>query len=162
MPTRGSAESRTCSAVQLRAMHAYRDRNADNLRAKARERMARRRQRAKDTGELGECQARACAASRHFRERNGAQLAEVQRACRAYKFIEKHGLAAYEARNATPPPEAPSPEETETSSSAVSVTGEYDAEMLDFLDNHDPTTHPDYIPKPGEQRFFQRGKWRWY
>ncbi|KAJ7045339.1 hypothetical protein C8F04DRAFT_1248758 [Mycena alexandri] len=30
-----------------------------------------------------------------------------------------------------------------------------------FLDYEDPTTAPDYVPKPGEQPFFQRGKRRW-
>ncbi|KAJ6487275.1 hypothetical protein C8R47DRAFT_1072324 [Mycena vitilis] len=38
---------------------------------------------------------------------------------------------------------------------------DYQSQVNDWLDNCDPTTAPDYVPKPGEQPYFQRGKRRW-
>ncbi|KAK7013940.1 hypothetical protein R3P38DRAFT_3206518 [Favolaschia claudopus] len=38
----------------------------------------------------------------------------------------------------------------------------YEEGMNHFLDHCDLTTASDYVPLPGQTRFFQRGKWRWY
>jgi len=37
----------------------------------------------------------------------------------------------------------------------------YEDQLNYFLDYLDPTTAPGYVPKPGQQPFFQRGKQRW-
>ncbi|KAJ6450458.1 hypothetical protein C8R47DRAFT_1072435 [Mycena vitilis] len=39
---------------------------------------------------------------------------------------------------------------------------DYQSKINEWLDTCDPTTAPDYVPKPGERPYFQRGKKRWY
>ncbi|KAJ7178657.1 hypothetical protein C8R43DRAFT_1118027 [Mycena crocata] len=153
-------------------------RKADELKTKGRARMARLRHRVaeSDSAEREAYRTRAREYSQRFRVRNQALLANAQRVKRAYNFIDKHGFdawaTAYDQRTGATMEgrkegdHTINAEEASTSTtpafSGVSTYGHEDAEINDFLDNHDPTTHPDYIPKPGETRFFQRGKWRWY
>jgi hypothetical protein len=100
--------------------------------------------------------------SRSFRNR--AVLAQNSRSRRADKYIDTHGFDAWAAAyvKRRPPTQDPSPTEGPSCPHTDPAADDPDAELHDFLDNRDPTTHPDYIPKPGEQRYFQRGQWRWY
>ncbi|KAJ7635988.1 hypothetical protein DFH06DRAFT_1139072 [Mycena polygramma] len=171
-----TAGRRRCTPAQLAAMRAYRERNKEQLQARARERMARRRELLmggdRDSQEQFKAQARA--ASQRHRERHADLLANNQRVRRAENFIKKFGMDAWSAayderyikehgqeswiarfteRVAEPITDA-----------EISATSPHDPdyELHDFLDNRDPTTRPDYVPKPGERRYFQRGKYRWY
>ncbi|KAJ7858429.1 hypothetical protein B0H13DRAFT_1901812 [Mycena leptocephala] len=164
-PTRSRS---LCTVPQVKAMRAYRARNPEVLKAKARERMAsRRRQRLiDDPTARADYQARSRASSQRYRNLNRATLACNSRSRRADKYIDTHGFEAWAAAfvKRNPPTEDPptveslSPQHSEP----ASADDDPDAELHDFLDNRDPTTHPDYVPKAGEQRYFQRGQWRWY
>ncbi|KAJ7667885.1 hypothetical protein DFH06DRAFT_1126576 [Mycena polygramma] len=176
LKTNSSKARARCSPAQLAAMRAYRAKNQETLRAKARERMARRRQAALEGDSAQEYRARARAASQRHRERNADVLANNQRVRRAEKFIDTHGMAAWTAaydkryikqhgleawtallnKSAQQEPGSCTDELPSTS------PDDPDHELHDFLDNHDPTTRPDYVPKPGERRYFQRGQYRWY
>ncbi|KAJ7019274.1 hypothetical protein C8F04DRAFT_1276466 [Mycena alexandri] len=149
----------------------YRERNKAELQRKARERMAKRRARLKTSEEE-------------------ETLAQNEQARRAKAHIQKHGLTAwfdsYEKRHPRPPPPAPeqelpewpgsesdsdaeedAPTDIVASPSGVAIpppppdSASYEEQMNYFLDYRDPTTAPDYVPKPGQQPYFQRGKRRW-
>ncbi|KAJ7489795.1 hypothetical protein B0H11DRAFT_2229822 [Mycena galericulata] len=164
MDPQDAAKPAKCTPAQREAMRRYRERNEDDLRAKARERMARYRAREENDG----YKEQARAAHRRYRERNASLIANNQQVRRAQKYINAHGIeawaVAYDKRKAKAagsldncsPPSPPLDAEPDSTSFW------HNPELNNFLDNHDPTTAPDYVPKPGEERYFQRGKWRWY
>ncbi|KAJ7822555.1 hypothetical protein B0H14DRAFT_3470685 [Mycena olivaceomarginata] len=74
----------------------YRQRNLEEEREKARECMARHRQKIQDDEDLArEFRARACEASKTYRHRNAAMLAHRQRIIRMEAFNKKHGHRAW-------------------------------------------------------------------
>ncbi|KAJ6472930.1 hypothetical protein C8R47DRAFT_1067218 [Mycena vitilis] len=176
LKTNSSKARGRCSPAQLAAMRTYRDKNQETLRAKARERMARRREATLEGDSAQEYRARARAASQRHRERNADVLANNQRVRRAEKFINTHGMAAWtaaydkryikqhglEAWTALLSKSAQQEPASCTDELPSTSPDDPDHELHDFLDNHDPTTRPDYVPNPGERRYFQRGKYRWY
>jgi hypothetical protein len=94
-------------------------------------------------------------------------LARNARSTRADKYTEIHSFDAWSAayikrRGPTDSTDDAPPTDTEAPSNPTPADDDPDAELHNFLDNRDPTIHLDYIPKPGEQRYFQRGHWRWY
>ncbi|KAJ7262688.1 hypothetical protein B0H12DRAFT_1069146 [Mycena haematopus] len=99
-------------------------------------------------------------------------------------FIQKHGYDAWLKRRPSheddetlepepePEPEQagePEPEQAgeptpDLSNPDVAIEADPrdpDAELNYWLDHLDPTTAPDYVPKPGERPYFRRGKRRW-
>ncbi|KAJ7019769.1 hypothetical protein C8F04DRAFT_1275912 [Mycena alexandri] len=64
------------------------------------------------------------------------------------------------------PPENDEPEDDEDDGAEIPPpppeSASYDEHMNYFLDYLDPTIAADYVPKPGQKPFFQRGKTRWY
>ncbi|KAJ7161808.1 hypothetical protein C8R43DRAFT_1123527 [Mycena crocata] len=186
-----------CSDAQLDALSRYREKHAEALKAKARERMARRRELVRHDPELlAQYQARARMHSAHHRAEKPYMRQWAQRQYRARQHIKKHGYDAWyasyikrqpaetppESRATSQQPESTSqqrptsrtpseqpdsrsaspPRETEIDTTGLSESEKYQAQINAWLDNDDPTTAPDYVPKPGQERFFQRGKWRWY
>ncbi|KAJ7050214.1 hypothetical protein C8F01DRAFT_1092595 [Mycena amicta] len=79
----------------------YREKHKEEVRAKARERMARRRAETTDDQESKE-QARRQAQerSRLYRERHACEIAERKREARARAFIERYGADTWVAREA--------------------------------------------------------------
>ncbi|KAJ7059925.1 hypothetical protein C8F01DRAFT_1084362 [Mycena amicta] len=87
--------------ARRRASAKFRQRNIDNERAKARERMARRRaHRRADPVLREEDRARAQETNRAYREKNSDRLAEYDRNRRALAYTKKYGLNAYVEREA--------------------------------------------------------------
>ncbi|KAK6992472.1 hypothetical protein R3P38DRAFT_3226093 [Favolaschia claudopus] len=177
--------------AQLQAATRYRERNKEVLREKARERMARRRAKLADGSEgNSHYQQRARAASARYRLKNRGRLASRQADRRALEYIKENGVHSWLDRKQSPPTRRKSLGDdtgdaatSSASSSSTSSSSEdegrgacssthqrkkrvvrmsYEEEVDHFLDHCDPTTAPDYVPLPGQTRFFQRGKWRWY
>ncbi|KAJ7750613.1 hypothetical protein B0H16DRAFT_1724542 [Mycena metata] len=126
-----------------------------------------------------------------FRGRHAPDLALNQVTYRSSKSIAKIGHEAwwkgYLRRHPRPPPvqeedlpEWPSDSDSERDSLPAPSDSEGDAQddtpklpprppesapyeegLNYFLDYEDPSTAPDYVPKPGQQPYFQRGKRRW-
>ncbi|KAJ7765191.1 hypothetical protein B0H16DRAFT_1454371 [Mycena metata] len=172
------------SDPQRAASSRYRERNKVELQRKARERMAKRRAELKKSEETWAAYtAKAREDSARYRSLNAETLALNQAAYRAKRSIAKHGFNAwhenYLKRHLRPPqpadeeelPEWPSDSDSDdalpidTSAPAIPPpppdSAPYDDHCNYFLDYLDPTTAPDYVPKPGQQPFFQRGKKRW-
>ncbi|KAJ7043424.1 hypothetical protein C8F04DRAFT_1250864 [Mycena alexandri] len=170
------------SDAQRAASSRYRERNKSELQRKARERMAKRRAELRKSEEAWAAyteKARQDAA--RYRAINAETLAGNQVAYRAKRSIAKRGFAAwhdnYLKRHPRPPPvqeeelpEWPSSDSEHDSlpqNGAAAIpppppdSAPYDDHLNYFLDYLDPTTAPDYVPKPGQQRYFQRGKERW-
>ncbi|KAJ7811811.1 hypothetical protein B0H14DRAFT_3479429 [Mycena olivaceomarginata] len=83
-------------AARRQASARYREKNLDEERDKARERMARHRERVMDQAELAEdFRARAREASRRYREKNGKALAHRQRVIRMSTYETRHGRHAW-------------------------------------------------------------------
>ncbi|KAJ7911145.1 hypothetical protein B0H13DRAFT_2328586 [Mycena leptocephala] len=83
-------------AARRQASARYREKNLEEERDKARERMARHRARVKGQDELAEeFRARARAASRTFRAKNAKNLAHRQRIIRMEAYGKKHGHRAW-------------------------------------------------------------------
>ncbi|KAJ7754408.1 hypothetical protein B0H14DRAFT_3512553 [Mycena olivaceomarginata] len=81
-------------AARRQASARYREKNLDEERSKARERMARLRDRVMDQADLAEdFRARAREASRRYREKNAKALAHRQ------KIIRMRHVRTYEARH---------------------------------------------------------------
>ncbi|KAJ7049306.1 hypothetical protein C8F01DRAFT_1093493 [Mycena amicta] len=79
----------------------YRERHKEEVRAKARERMARLRAETTGDGESAEESRRqARERSRLYRERHSEAIAERKREARARSFIERYGADAWVAREA--------------------------------------------------------------
>ncbi|KAJ7052985.1 hypothetical protein C8F01DRAFT_1090068 [Mycena amicta] len=79
----------------------YREKNKEEVRAKARERMARRRaETASDRESAEESRRQARERSRLYRERHAAEIAERKREARARAFIQRHGTDAWVSREA--------------------------------------------------------------
>ncbi|KAJ7018736.1 hypothetical protein C8F04DRAFT_1277259 [Mycena alexandri] len=169
------------SDAQRAATSRYRERNKSELQRKARERMAKRRAELKKSEETWAAYtAKAREDAARYRSANAEALALGQAARRAKRSIEKRGFAAWhdsylKRHPARPPvpeedlpewPESTSESETETDAPATippppPESANYEDHLNYFLDYLDPTTAPDYVPKPGQQPFFQRGKQRW-
>ncbi|KAJ7020588.1 hypothetical protein C8F04DRAFT_1196497 [Mycena alexandri] len=173
------------SAAQRAASSRYRERNKAELQRKARERMARRRARLKESDETWSAYtAKARENAARYRAQHAEELAESQRVYRGRRSIAKHGLAAWHRHylKRHPPPPQPAEEEElpewpESSDSepepSLDAGGSptipppppesapYEDHLNYFLDHLDPTTASDYVPKPGQQPFFQRGKTHW-
>ncbi|KAJ7041707.1 hypothetical protein C8F04DRAFT_1176800 [Mycena alexandri] len=167
------------SEAQRAAMSRYRERNKAELQCKARERMAKRRAELKKSEEAWVTYtAKAREDAARYRSANAEALALDQAARRAKRSIEKFGFPAwhdgYLKRHPKPPPvlEEDLPEWPESSSESETdapaaipppppESASYDEHLNYFLDYLDPTAAPDYVPKPGQQPFFQRGKQRW-
>ncbi|KAJ6517938.1 hypothetical protein C8R47DRAFT_1205035 [Mycena vitilis] len=166
-------EGKDCSlALPLRAKL-----NAEELRRKARERMARRRQMMRQSHEAqADYQAKAREHSAHFRAEHGPELRLKARQRRAKASIAKIGYDAwfekYRERNPIHPDTGAEPEaepeaeahhdpEPERIQRVRDRFIDHQEKINHWLDNCDPTTAPDYIPKPGERPYFQRGKRRW-
>ncbi|KAJ7925479.1 hypothetical protein B0H13DRAFT_1863128 [Mycena leptocephala] len=68
------------------------------------------------------------------------------------------------AVTADPPPKDPAADDDEeTLRRRRHVACEdYETKVNFWLDHCDPTTAPDYVPTPGQQPFWQRGRQRWY
>ncbi|KAJ7027742.1 hypothetical protein C8F04DRAFT_1266691 [Mycena alexandri] len=111
------ASSSKCTPAQLQAMRAYRERyqrlcrpaallnfnrNTEQLRAKARERMARCGRfiqlKEGETADTDQYRARARASSQRHRERYRDALANAQRVRRARKYIKDHGFNEWARR----------------------------------------------------------------
>ncbi|KAJ7038450.1 hypothetical protein C8F04DRAFT_1256034 [Mycena alexandri] len=152
--------------------------NKLELRQKVRERMAKHRAQLKALEKTWAAYtAKAHEDAARYRAQHAEELALNQAAYRARKSIDKRGFAAwhdaYVKRHPPPPPpteelpEWPSDSEDEhTSTSAVippppPESAPYDDHFNSFLDYKDPTTVPNYVPKPGQQPYFQRGKRHW-
>ncbi|KAJ7015978.1 hypothetical protein C8F04DRAFT_1283409 [Mycena alexandri] len=171
-------EGKKTSQAQRAATSRYRERNKAELQRKARERMANHRaklKQSKDGWAAYAAKAREDAA--RYRALNAEALAMNQAARRAKRSIAKQGFAAwhdsYMKRHPCPPqpeedlPEWPSSsDESDTDRDAIPPpppeSASYEEHLNYFLDYKDPTTVPGYVPKPGQQPFFQRGKERWH
>ncbi|KAJ7039009.1 hypothetical protein C8F04DRAFT_1255169 [Mycena alexandri] len=182
---------RKVTNAQRAASLRYRERNKTELQRKARERMARRRAELKKSDEAwASYRAKAQEDAARYRARHAEDLALNQCSYRSRKSIAKIGFKAwhegYLKRHPIVPreeeedlPEWPSiripstapcqgiqiPNATRMTTPATSRRGRPTLRPTrtcsTFLDYEDPTTAPDYVPKPGEQPFFQRGKRRW-
>ncbi|KAJ7036052.1 hypothetical protein C8F04DRAFT_1258425 [Mycena alexandri] len=180
-----------CSQAQLEALARYRTKNKPELQRKARERMARRRAKLRASPELdAQYKATAREDSARYRAAHGAALAVKQRERRSKRSIAKIGydkwLEGFKRRCPTPPSESETPLSSSAEPStppapppgpptvldldddkeahrvkrlAACVT--YEDEVNYWLDYCDPTIAPDYIPKPGQTPFWQRGCRRW-
>ncbi|KAJ7015992.1 hypothetical protein C8F04DRAFT_1203936 [Mycena alexandri] len=114
------------SDPQRAASSRYRERNKDDLRRKARERMAKRRAELKNSEEAWAAYtAKAREDSARYRSAHAETLAQNQ--------------AAYRAKRPRHPAPAPAPQ-----------SAPYDDHLNYFLDYLDPTIAPDYVPKPGQ------------
>ncbi|KAJ7770676.1 hypothetical protein B0H16DRAFT_1715333 [Mycena metata] len=172
------------SDPQCAASLRYRERNKLELQRKARERMAKRRAELKKSEEAWAAYtAKAREDSARYRSIHAETLAQNQAAYRAKRHIAKKGFGAwhddYLKRHPRPPqpseeeelPEWPSDSETDgalpddTGAPAIPPpppeSAPYDDQLNYFLDYLDPTIAPDYVPKPGQSPYFQRGKRRW-
>ncbi|KAJ7633767.1 hypothetical protein DFH06DRAFT_1139691 [Mycena polygramma] len=163
---------RAPSEAQRQAEARYREKNGEELRRKARERMAARRAKIAATEEY---RAQAWDNSARFRAENGPELRRKARQRRAKVSIAKIGydawLEGYEQRHPPVPEVEADPEpvaepdaepEPEHIQRVRDRFLDHQTRVNDWLDNCDPTTAPDYVPKPGEHPYFQRGKRRWY
>ncbi|KAJ6453224.1 hypothetical protein C8R47DRAFT_1083523 [Mycena vitilis] len=176
--------------AQCDAEARYRDKNAEELRRKARERMARRRARLCQSEEaVAQRREQARAHSARFRAEHGPELRRKARQRRAKVSIAKIGydswFEGYRRRNPLDPdidaevdhsdldhPPDPDPDlvvtppEPEPEPARIERVRDryidYQSKINEWLDTCDPTTAPDYVPKPGERPYFQRGKKRWY
>ncbi|KAJ6514837.1 hypothetical protein C8R47DRAFT_1063623 [Mycena vitilis] len=165
------------SDAQRESHERYRERNAEELRRKARERMARRRAMLRVSTEAqAEYGAKALEYSARFRAEHGPELRHKARQRRAKVSIAKIGYDAWFAGYRERHPLQPDTEEAETHHDPEPDVDpeperidrvrdryiDHQAKINDWLDHCDPTTAANYIPKPGEQPYFQRGQRRWY
>ncbi|KAJ7025852.1 hypothetical protein C8F04DRAFT_1268836 [Mycena alexandri] len=168
------------SPALVRSSWTWASRNKAELQRKARERMAARRVVLKQSEEgWAAYSAKAREQSARYRKQNAEALALGQRARRAKATIAKHGFAAwhdgYMKRHPREPqveqeelpewpesdPEADPEDEPKGIPPPPPESASYDERMNYFLDYQDPTTNPDYVPKPGQEPYFRRGKRRW-
>ncbi|KAJ7763863.1 hypothetical protein B0H16DRAFT_1718501 [Mycena metata] len=166
------------SDAQRAASSRYRERNKAELQRKARERMAKRRARLKQSGDAWAAYTeKAREESARYRQKHAEDLALNQCARRAKATIAKRGFAAWHEGYLKRHPPAPQvqgedlpewPSDSEQGNDAEPVipppppdSASYEERLNFFLDYQDPTTAPDYVPKPGQEPFFQRGKRRW-
>ncbi|KAJ7238470.1 hypothetical protein C8J57DRAFT_1528782 [Mycena rebaudengoi] len=155
----------SCTAAQLRAMKTYRDKDPDGHRRKARERMAWSvpscRHRMKSEGAVDVA---AKSSHKRYREAHHAELAQAQRVQHSVVLVDKCGQDSWHHAEAPPPDATPPPPNANCYQVYYSVDrrGWMEEQILfDWLDNHDLTTAPDYVPQLHEERYFQRGKARW-
>ncbi|KAJ7153783.1 hypothetical protein C8R46DRAFT_1228073 [Mycena filopes] len=163
------------SDAQRASSSRYRERNKEELRRKARERMAKRRAKLKESEEAWSAYtAKAREESARYRKLNARDLALNQATRRAKSSMEKHGFKAWHAgylkRHPRPPqveedlPEWPEGEPRQAAPDRPPpppASASYEEELNYFLDYLDPTMAPDYVPQAGEKPFFQRSKTRW-
>ncbi|KAJ7185941.1 hypothetical protein C8R46DRAFT_1208045 [Mycena filopes] len=154
--------TRKASEAQRAASSRYRERNKLELLRKARERMAKRRAKLKESEEAWAAYtAKAREESARYRQLNADALAMNQASRRAKASIAKHGLAAWEERYKKRHPRPPQAEEDlpewpESSESEADLPGHpnhadpdappppppsasYEEELNYFLDYLDPT-----------------------
>ncbi|KAJ7734674.1 hypothetical protein B0H16DRAFT_1467520 [Mycena metata] len=140
---------------------------------KAREESARYRQKHAEDLALNQCARRAKYAyfnvfllthPSEFRSR--ATIAKRGFAAWHEGYLKRHPPAPQLQRKDLP--EWPSDSEQGNDADAEPVipppppdSASYEERLNFFLDYQDPTTAPDYVPKPGQEPFFQRGKRRW-
>ncbi|KAJ7038839.1 hypothetical protein C8F04DRAFT_1179504 [Mycena alexandri] len=170
--------------AQRAATSRYRERNKAELQLKARQRMAKRRAELKKSEEAWAAYtARARQDNARYRESNREKLAENERVRRGRRCIDKRGFEAWHKaylKRHPPPPPAPqedlpewpessdSEHERETDPDASDIpppppeSASYNEQLNYFLDHLDPTTKPGYVPKPGQEPYFRRGKQRWH
>ncbi|KAJ7025059.1 hypothetical protein C8F04DRAFT_1269666 [Mycena alexandri] len=175
------------SDAQRAASSRYRERNKAELRRKARERMAKRRLELRKSEEAwSSYSAKAREDSARYRALHAEELAANQASYRAKLSIAKRGFSAWHDGYLKRHPRQPRPEDEDLpewpSSESDSPDGPnddgapaippripppppdsapYEEQMNYFLDYLDPTTAPGYVPKPGQEPFFRRGKMRW-
>ncbi|KAJ7021716.1 hypothetical protein C8F04DRAFT_1195187 [Mycena alexandri] len=179
------------SAAQRAASSRYRERNKLELQRKARERMAKRRAKLKKSEEAWcAYTAKAREHAVRYRASHAAELALDQVAYRARHSIARVGFNAWHDAYLKRHPRGPPPEDEElgdwpeSSDSEHSASPDkraaspisdecarpptpppesapYDDHLNYFLDYLDPTMAPDYVPKPGQRPFFQRGNQRY-
>ncbi|KAJ7026232.1 hypothetical protein C8F04DRAFT_1268408 [Mycena alexandri] len=170
------------SDAQRAAGSRYRERNKDDLRRKARERMARRRAELKTSEDAwAEYTARARKDAARYRAQHAAELAEKPaglsqpRGFDAWhaSYLKRHPTLSQPAQDEDLPEwpssdseRAASPEATDPAIPAIPPppleSAPYEDHLNYFLDYLDPTVAPDYVPKRGEEPYFQRGKQRWH
>ncbi|KAK7057366.1 hypothetical protein R3P38DRAFT_3168889 [Favolaschia claudopus] len=98
-------DGRRSTIAQLQAANRYREKNKDILRAKARERMARRRARLADNSEeKSQYRERARSASARHRVKNAGRLASRQADRRALAYIKENGVESWLQSKHPPPP----------------------------------------------------------
>ncbi|KAJ7028208.1 hypothetical protein C8F04DRAFT_1188890 [Mycena alexandri] len=161
--------------------------NKLELQRKARERMAKRRAKLKKSEEAWcAYTAKAREHAARYRASHAAELALGQVAYRARHSIARVGFNAWHDAYLKRHPRGPPPEDEElgdwpeSSDSEHSASPDkraaspisdecarpptpppesapYDDHLNYFLDYLDPTMAPDYVPKPGQRPFFQRG-----
>ncbi|KAJ7019134.1 hypothetical protein C8F04DRAFT_1198070 [Mycena alexandri] len=178
------------SAAQRAASSRYRERNKLELQRKARERMAKRRAKLKKSEEAWcAYTAKAREHAARYRASHAAELALGQVAYRARHSIARVGFNAWHDAYLKRHPRGPPPEDEELGDWPESSDSEhsarpisalpppfptsalgpptpppesapYDDHLNYFLDYLDPTMALDYVPKPGQRPFFQRGKQR--
>ncbi|KAJ7701697.1 hypothetical protein B0H16DRAFT_1483383 [Mycena metata] len=133
----------------------YRERNKSELQRKARERMAKRRTQLKKSSEAWRS-----IAKRGFKEWHEGYLkrhpiqprpAEEEELPEWPSSDSERGESPNDPDDGGAPAIPPPPPES----------APYDDHLNYFLDYQDPTTAADYVPKPGQQPYFQRGKRRW-
>ncbi|KAJ7202953.1 hypothetical protein B0H12DRAFT_1243931 [Mycena haematopus] len=168
--------SKKISEAQKAASARYRQKNKEMLREKGPQRMARcRAQVTENAEELERYRERARAADARYRERHRGRLASKQVDRRAMAYVKKHGFALWlerEGREETAAHLELAPESDPNPNPVPAATFDqqfdnlpgstHDEKWNYWLDHCDPTTAPDYIPKPGEEPYLQRGKRRWF
>ncbi|KAJ7699816.1 hypothetical protein B0H16DRAFT_1484090 [Mycena metata] len=141
-------------------------RNKLELQRKARERMAKRRAELKKSDEAWAAYT-AKAREDAARTARWAKLSIAKLGFTAWHegYLRRHPRQPHVLEEDLP--EWPESSDSETDASTANIpppppaSAGYEAEVNYFLDYLDPTTAPDYMPKPGEQPYFQRGKRRW-
>ncbi|KAJ6593000.1 hypothetical protein B0H19DRAFT_1055661 [Mycena capillaripes] len=129
-----AAVRQNCSQAQLEALGRYQAKHRDELRRKARERMARRRRVISQSEELSaQHRLQARENSTRYRDENHAMLAHKQWLRRARQAIAKEGYITWHARykrchSHTPPVENPDREPTPEPPMPPLEVGDWDRE----------------------------------